>query len=66
LGCFDRIEAAMTDLEAGQITAVMKVTPVAAWLVAKRPALRIVAQVPTTRNRSESGLERMSRFWWRP
>jgi ABC-type amino acid transport substrate-binding protein len=46
LGCFDRIEAAMTDLEAGQITAVMKVTPVAAWLVAKRPALRIVAQVP--------------------
>jgi ABC-type amino acid transport substrate-binding protein len=36
----------MTDLEAGRITAVMKVTPVAAWLAAKRPALRIVAQVP--------------------
>jgi ABC-type amino acid transport substrate-binding protein len=43
---FDRIEAAMTDLEAGRITAVMKVAPVAAWLAAKRPNLRIVAQVP--------------------
>lgn len=43
---FDRIEEAMTDLEAGKITAVMKVAPVAAWLAAKRPNLRIVAQVP--------------------
>jgi ABC-type amino acid transport substrate-binding protein len=43
---FDRIEEAMTDLPAGRITAVMKVTPVAAWLTAKRPDLRIVAQVP--------------------
>ena len=43
---FDRIEAAMTDLEAGRITAVMKVAPVAAWLAARRLDLRIVAQVP--------------------
>jgi ABC-type amino acid transport substrate-binding protein len=43
---FDRIEEAMADLEAGKITAVMKVAPVAAWLVGKRPNLRIVAQVP--------------------
>ncbi|HEX6565926.1 MAG TPA: transporter substrate-binding domain-containing protein, partial [Chthoniobacterales bacterium] len=43
---FDRIEEAMADLEAGKITAVMKVAPVAAWLAAKRPNLRVVAQVP--------------------
>jgi ABC-type amino acid transport substrate-binding protein len=43
---FDRIEEAMADLEAGKITAVMKVAPVAAWLAAKRPNLRIIAQVP--------------------
>jgi ABC-type amino acid transport substrate-binding protein len=43
---FDRIEEAMTDLVAGRITAVMKVAPVAAWLAAKSPDLRIVAQVP--------------------
>jgi ABC-type amino acid transport substrate-binding protein len=43
---FDRIEEAMADLEAGKITAVMKVAPVAAWLAAKSPNLRIVAQVP--------------------
>ncbi|MBV9877150.1 MAG: amino acid ABC transporter substrate-binding protein [Verrucomicrobia bacterium] len=43
---FDRIEEAMADLEVGKITAVMKVAPVAAWLAAKRPNLRIVAQVP--------------------
>ena len=36
----------MTDLAVGRMTAVMKVAPVAAWLVAKRPDLRIVAQVP--------------------
>ena len=36
----------MTDLKAGRITAVMKVAPVAAWLAARRPDLRIVAQVP--------------------
>jgi ABC-type amino acid transport substrate-binding protein len=43
---FDRIEQAMRDLEAGRITAVMKVAPVTAWLAAKNPDLRIVAQVP--------------------
>jgi len=43
---FDRIEKAMADLESGRITAVMKVTPVAAWLAAKSPDLRIVARVP--------------------
>ena len=43
---FDRIEAAMTDLVAGRITAVMKVYPVAAWLARRTPDLRIVAQVP--------------------
>ena len=43
---FNRIEQAITDLEAGRITAVMKVTPVAAWLVSKSPDLRIIAQVP--------------------
>ena len=42
---FDRIEE-VTDLAAGRITAVMEVDPVAAWLAAKRPDLRIVAQVP--------------------
>jgi ABC-type amino acid transport substrate-binding protein len=35
-----------TDLEAGRITAVMKVAPVAAWLAANSSDLRIVAQVP--------------------
>jgi ABC-type amino acid transport substrate-binding protein len=43
---FDRIEEAMIDLGAGRITAVMKVAPAAAWLAAKDPDLRIVAQVP--------------------
>jgi ABC-type amino acid transport substrate-binding protein len=43
---FDRIKEAMTDLDAGRITAVMKVAPVAAWLAAKSPELLIVAQVP--------------------
>ncbi len=43
---FDRIEQAMADLEAGRITAVMKVAPVATWLAAKSPDLHIVAQVP--------------------
>jgi ABC-type amino acid transport substrate-binding protein len=43
---FDRIEEAMADLEAGKITAVMKVAPVAVWLAARSPELRIVAQVP--------------------
>jgi ABC-type amino acid transport substrate-binding protein len=43
---FNRIEEAMTDLEAGRITAVMKVAPVAVWLAGKQPNLRIVAQVP--------------------
>jgi ABC-type amino acid transport substrate-binding protein len=43
---FARIEQAMADLQAGRITAVMKVTPVATWLAAKSPDLRIVARVP--------------------
>jgi ABC-type amino acid transport substrate-binding protein len=43
---FDRIADAMTDLAAGNITAVMKVYPVAAWLARRTPGLRVVAQVP--------------------
>jgi ABC-type amino acid transport substrate-binding protein len=43
---FARIADAMTDLVAGNITAVMKVYPVAAWLARQTPGLRIVAQVP--------------------
>jgi ABC-type amino acid transport substrate-binding protein len=43
---FDRIAQAMGDLEAGRITAVMKVAPVAAWFAEKRANLRVVAQVP--------------------
>lgn len=43
---FDRIELAMRDLEAGRITAVMKVAPVASWLAARNPDLRVVAQLP--------------------
>ena len=43
---FDQIANAMTDLAAGQITAVMKVYPVAAWLARRTPGLRIVAQMP--------------------
>ncbi len=43
---FDRIADAMTDLEAGRITAVMKVAPVAAYLAHRMPNLRIIAQVP--------------------
>jgi ABC-type amino acid transport substrate-binding protein len=43
---FDRIDEAMADLEAGRITAVMKVAPVAAWLAAKSADLRIVTQAP--------------------
>jgi ABC-type amino acid transport substrate-binding protein len=51
IGCikvypFDRIEESMTDLDAGRITAVMKVAPVAAWLAAKNINLRIAAKVP--------------------
>ncbi|HUC18880.1 MAG TPA: transporter substrate-binding domain-containing protein [Acetobacteraceae bacterium] len=43
---FDRIADAMTDLEAGRITAVMKVAPVAAYFARRMPGLRIAAQVP--------------------
>jgi ABC-type amino acid transport substrate-binding protein len=43
---FDRIADAMTDLEAGRITAVMKVAPVAAYLARRMKGLKIVAQVP--------------------
>ncbi len=43
---FDQIEEAMADLEAGRITAVMKVAPVAAWMTERSVGLRIIAQVP--------------------
>jgi ABC-type amino acid transport substrate-binding protein len=43
---FDRIGDAISDLANGQITAVIKVYPVAAWLARKTPALGIVAQIP--------------------
>ena len=43
---FDRIGDAMTDLAAGNITAVMKIYPVAAWLARRTPGLRIAAQIP--------------------
>jgi ABC-type amino acid transport substrate-binding protein len=43
---FDRIEDAMSDLDAGRVTAVMKVDPVARWLARQTPGLRIAAQVP--------------------
>jgi ABC-type amino acid transport substrate-binding protein len=43
---FDRIGDAMTDLDAGRITAVMKVAPVASYLAREMKGLRIVAQVP--------------------
>jgi ABC-type amino acid transport substrate-binding protein len=43
---FDQLADALTDLTAGRITAVMKVYPVAAWLVRQNPGLRIAAQIP--------------------
>jgi ABC-type amino acid transport substrate-binding protein len=43
---FDRIGDAMTDLIAARITAVMKLHPVASWLVRRSPDLRIVAELP--------------------
>ncbi len=43
---FAQISDAMTDLVAGRIGAVMKVYPVAAYLVQQTPGLKIVAQVP--------------------
>ena len=43
---FADIGQAMIDLAGGQIDAVMKVYPVAAWLARQTPGLRIVAQVP--------------------
>jgi ABC-type amino acid transport substrate-binding protein len=43
---FDRIGNAISDLANGQITAVIKVYPVAVWLVRKTPGLRIIAQIP--------------------
>jgi ABC-type amino acid transport substrate-binding protein len=43
---FARIGEAMIDLRAGRIGAVMKVYPVAAYLVQETPGLKIVAQVP--------------------
>jgi ABC-type amino acid transport substrate-binding protein len=43
---FDRIGEAIKDLEAGRITAVMKVAPVAAYLARQMPNLKVIAQVP--------------------
>ncbi len=43
---FARIGAAITDLVAGRIGAVMKVYPVAAYLTQQTPGLRIIGQVP--------------------
>ena len=43
---FADIGDAMIDLAAGRIDAVMKVYPVAAWLAARTPGLKIAAQVP--------------------
>ena len=43
---FDRFNDAIADLAIGQIAAVMKVYPAAAWLARHTPGLRIVAQIP--------------------
>jgi ABC-type amino acid transport substrate-binding protein len=43
---FDKIGEAIKDLEAGRITAVMKVAPVANYLARQMPNLKIIAQVP--------------------
>ena len=43
---FAQIANAITDLQAGRVAAVMKVHPVAAWLVQETPGLRILAEVP--------------------
>ncbi len=43
---FDHIADAMNDLASKRIAAVMKVYPVARWLVHQTPGLRIVAQIP--------------------
>jgi ABC-type amino acid transport substrate-binding protein len=43
---FDKIGEAIKDLEAGRITAVMKVAPVADYLARQTPDLKIIAQVP--------------------
>jgi ABC-type amino acid transport substrate-binding protein len=43
---FDKIGEAIEDLEAGRITAVMKVAPVADYLARQMPSLKVIAQVP--------------------
>ena len=43
---FDKIREAIKDLEAGRLTAVMKVAPVADYLVSQTPGLKVIAQVP--------------------
>jgi ABC-type amino acid transport substrate-binding protein len=43
---FARIRDAVSDLEAGRIGAVMKVAPVAAYLVRQRPGLKVIGAVP--------------------
>jgi ABC-type amino acid transport substrate-binding protein len=63
---FDQIEQAMKDLEAGRITAVMKVAPVAAWLRAKALIYASWRKSQTTRGHSESGSGKISRGCWLP
>jgi hypothetical protein len=63
---FDQIEQAMKDLEAGRITAVMKVAPVAAWPRAKALIYASWRKSQTTRGHSESGSGKISRGCWLP
>jgi polar amino acid transport system substrate-binding protein len=44
---YDGIGAALDDLSAGSIAAVIKLHPVIAWLVRGRPGLAVVAEFPT-------------------
>ena len=56
----------MKDLEAGRITAVMKVAPVAAWPRAKALIYASWRKSQTTRGHSESGSGKISRGCWLP
>jgi ABC-type amino acid transport substrate-binding protein len=55
---FDRIGDAMTDLEAGRITAVMKVAPVAAYLARRMPISGSWPRCRTIRSPSASASRR--------
>jgi ABC-type amino acid transport substrate-binding protein len=44
---YDGILAALDDLSAGRIGAIIKLFPVATWFVKGRPGLAVVAQIPT-------------------